>query len=66
MANDRIDEMQNLNKQIDFNNLVYYFKSESGPKHFINFKGPLGFCKNVKDKRWLFNTTKSRRKSYKK
>ena len=37
MANDRIDEIQNLNKQIDFNNLVYYFKSESGPKHFINF-----------------------------
>ena len=58
MANDRIDEMQNLNKQIDFNNLVYYFKSESGPKHFINFKG--------QDKRWLFNTRKSRRKSYKK
>ena len=35
--------------QINFNNFVYYFKGESDPKSFINFKGPLGFYKNIKD-----------------
>ena len=35
-----MSEVQNLNKQIDFNNLIYYFKGESGPKNFISFQGP--------------------------
>ena len=26
LANKRIDEIKNLSKQIDFNNLTYYFK----------------------------------------
>ena len=39
---------QNLSKQIDFNNLTYYFKGESAPKNFIDFKGPLDFYKNIK------------------
>ena len=26
LANERIDEIHNLSKQIDFNNLVYYLK----------------------------------------
>ena len=45
---ERIDEIQNLSKQIDFNNLIYSFKGESSPKNFINFKGPLIFYKNIK------------------
>ena len=41
--------IQNLSKQIDFNDLIYYFQGKSGPKNFINFKGPLGFYENKKD-----------------
>ena len=49
-------EIQNLRKQIDFNNLTYYFKVESGPRNFISFNGQLAFHKNMKD-------GKSRRKT---
>ena len=31
-ANERMGEIQNLSKQIDFNNLIYYFNGESGTK----------------------------------
>ena len=49
LANERMGEIQNLSKQIHFNNLVYYFKGESGTKYFISFKGPLALYKNIKD-----------------
>ena len=41
---------QKESKQIDLNNLIYYFKGESDPKHFISFKVPLAFYKNIKDR----------------
>ena len=41
--------MQDLSNQIDFNNLIYYFNGESSPKNSIDFKGPLGFYKSIKD-----------------
>ena len=40
-------EIQNLSKQIGFNNLIYYFKAESGLKVFISFKGPVTFYENL-------------------
>ena len=49
LANERSDEIQNFSEQIDFNNLIYYFKGESGPKNFIGFKGPPNVYKNIKD-----------------
>ena len=49
LANERIYEIQDLSKQIDFNTLVYYFKAENVPKNVINFKGPLAFYRNIKD-----------------
>ena len=40
----RMDGIQDLSKQLDFSNLIYYFKSkDGGPINFINFKGPWGF-----------------------
>ena len=48
-----------FNKQIQFNSLDYYFKGESGPKNYIDFKGSLGLYGNIK----LYNTRKMRRKS---
>ena len=38
VANESIDEIQNLSKQIDFNNLIYSFKGKSDPKKFIGFR----------------------------
>ena len=32
--NKGINEVQNLSKQTDFNNLIYYLKGESAPKSF--------------------------------
>ena len=33
LANRRMEEIQNLSKQINFNNLIYYFKGKSTPKN---------------------------------
>ena len=48
LANEKIHEIQNLSKQIDFNNLIYCFKGESSRKIYC-FKGPLNFYENIKD-----------------
>ena len=42
-------EIQSLSTQINFNNLIYYFKSSSDQKKFMGFKGSLGFYKYIKD-----------------
>ena len=34
LTNRRMEEIQNLSKQIDFDNLIYYFKGESASKNF--------------------------------
>ena len=36
-SNERIKKIQDLSKQIDFNNLAYYFKGKSGPKVFADY-----------------------------
>ena len=40
-----MEEIQDLSKQIDFNNLTYHLKS----KNCIGFKGPLSFYRSVKE-----------------
>ena len=60
LANKRLDEIQYLSKQIDFNNLTYYFKGKNALKTFIYFKGPLGFYR-----RRLYKTKNSRGKTKK-
>ena len=49
LSNKRINEIQNLSKQTDFNNLTYYFRGKSVAKIYIGFKGPLDFYSNVTD-----------------
>ena len=41
LTNERIDEIQNLSKQINFINLINYFNGENGPKDLVGFKRPL-------------------------
>ena len=40
-------KIQDLNKQIDFNNLTYY-KGKNNPQNFISFDGPLGFYRSTR------------------
>ena len=47
LANKRMEEIQDLSKQIDFNNLTYSYKGNIASKNFIRFKGPLGFYRNI-------------------
>ena len=63
-ASERMGEMRNLRKQINFNNLTYYFKSNSNQKSFISFKAPLGFYINIKHR--YTTLEKNRKKSKKK
>ena len=38
LSNERIDEIHNISKEIDFNNLTYHFKgSNTAPINFIRF-----------------------------
>ena len=54
-------EIQDLSKQIGFNNLTYHYKGKLSSRNFIALKTPLDFYKNMK----LYNTRKSRRKTKK-
>ena len=44
-----MEEIQDLSKQIDFNNLTYRYKGNTARKTFIGHKGPLGFYRNIKE-----------------
>ena len=47
-SNERMIEIKYLSKQIDHNNLTYYFKDKSNsPINFIGFKAPLHLNRNI-------------------
>ena len=43
-----MEEIQDLSKQIDFNNLTYHYKGKNNPQNFIGFKGPLSFYRSTR------------------
>ena len=45
----RLKEIQDLSKQIDFNNLTYRYNGNNDPKTFIGYKYPPGFHWNIKE-----------------
>ena len=48
LLNKRMNEIQEISKKIDSNNLVYYFKSNWSSKiDFIKFKGPYGLFRDT-------------------
>ena len=50
LSNERMGEIHNIGKQIDFNNLTYYFKNKKiSPINFIGFRGPLHIYNNIKN-----------------
>ena len=42
-------KLKKISKQININDLIYYFKGESGSKRFINFKGPSSSGKSIRN-----------------
>ena len=42
-------EIQILSKQIDYNNLMYYFNGKCGSRDFLNCKGLLALYRNIKN-----------------
>ena len=49
LADKKIEEIQDLSKQIDFNNSTCRYKGNTSLKTFIGFKSPLGFSKSIKE-----------------
>ena len=49
VTNRRMEEIRDLSKQIDFNNLIDHYKNKTVPKYFLFFKGPLKFYKDIKE-----------------
>ena len=49
LADKRMEEIQYLSKQIDFNDLTYHYKGKNDPENFIGFKGPLSFYRSINE-----------------
>ena len=49
VTNRRMEEIRDLSKQIDFNNLIDHYKNKTVPKYFLFLKGPLKFYKDIKE-----------------
>ena len=44
-----MEEMQDLSKQIYFDNSTYHCKGKNGPRNFTVFKGSLSFYRSIKE-----------------
>ena len=40
-----MQKIQDLSKKIDISSLIYHYKSKTGAKSFLSFKGPLNYYK---------------------
>ena len=50
LFDERLNQIQEISKEIDYNNLIYYFKTKgSGEIDFIKFKDPFGLCWEITD-----------------
>ena len=49
LSNKRINEIQNMGKEIDFNKLIYYFTTLNlAPINFVRFKVPIHIYNDIK------------------
>ena len=44
-----MEEIQDLCKEIDFNNLSYHYKEKNDANNFIGFKALLNFNRSIKE-----------------
>ena len=49
LSSERIVEIYNMNNEISFDNLIYYYKDPNlAPMNFIDFKGAMHVYSNIK------------------
>ena len=60
-----MEEIQDLSKEIDLNNLTYHYKGKNDPKKFIGFKGPLSFYRSIKEGHITLVKQKNNKKEFK-
>ena len=66
LLNDKLNEIQEISKKIDYNNLTYYFKDpRSSSINFIKFKGEFFFL-NKKMVIYRYKKQKKDKKIFKK
>ena len=45
-----MNEIQEISNEIDYNNLIYYFKTRGSSKvSFVKFQGPFGLSREIRD-----------------
>ena len=47
LFDERLNEIQEISKEIDYNNLIYFKTKGSGQIDFIKFKGPFGLFREI-------------------
>ena len=62
---DKMAEIRNLSKQIDFNDLTYVYKGDSAPTNFIGFKAPLHLFKSIYNDDIALEDVEKERKEFK-
>ena len=65
VANKIMEEIQDLSKEIDLNNLTYHYKGKNDPKKFIGSKGPLSFYRSIKEGHITLVKQKNNKKEFK-
>ena len=60
-----MEEVVDVKKQIDFNSLIYHYKSNTDPNTFIGFKGPLRFFNNIKEGNIALEKAEEEQKEFK-
>ena len=44
-----MEEIQDLCKQVDFNDLTYHYKGKNDPNNFVGFKALLNLYRSIKE-----------------
>ena len=60
-----MEEVVDVKKQIDFNSLIYHYKSNTAPNTFIGFKSPLRFFNNIKEGNIALEKAEEEQKEFK-
>ena len=60
-----MEEIRDLSKQIDFNNLTYHYKGDAAPKNFTDFKVPLNVYNKIKKGSITLEKAEEKRKELK-
>ena len=50
LLSESLNEIQEISKEVDLNNLIHYFKVSTSPINFIEFKSPFVFF--LRKKQW--------------